>query len=124
VSEAISSWRIVSPGLSWRANGLSGNGSSRHPGRWNSQDRPIVYSSSSIALACLETVVHLAGDNPLPFQRQLVRITIPFQHWEQRRIFAAEERSGWDLSPTPESAEAWLATTRAWAMPGWRISNR
>ena len=56
---------------------LSGNGSARHPGRWNSQGRPLVYSSSSIALACLETVVYLAGDDPLPFQRQLVRITIP-----------------------------------------------
>ena len=61
MSEAISSWRIASPGLSWRANDLSGNGSARHPGRWNSQDRPILYRSSSLALACLETVVHLAG---------------------------------------------------------------
>ena len=114
MSETISSWRIASPGLTWTANDLSGNGSARHPGRWNSQDRPILYSSSSIALACLETVVHLAGDDPLPFQRQLVRITIPRQHWEQRRIFAVEERSDWHLPPTPETAEAWLASTRAW----------
>ncbi|MFM9099958.1 MAG: RES family NAD+ phosphorylase, partial [Cyanobium sp.] len=114
MSEAITVWRIASSGLTWTANDLSGNGSARHPGRWNSRDQPILYSSSSIALACLETVVHLAGDDPLPFQRQLVRITIPLQHWEQRRIFAVEERSDWHLPPTPETAEAWLSATRAW----------
>ncbi|HBH73634.1 MAG TPA: hypothetical protein DDY43_09370 [Synechococcales bacterium UBA10510] len=58
----MSSWRIASQGRTWSANDLSGNGSALHPGRWNSRDQPIVYSSSSIALACLETVVHLAGD--------------------------------------------------------------
>lgn len=114
VSGEISIWRIASQGLTWRANDLSGHGAARFPGRWNSRDRPIVYSSSSIALACLETVVHLAGDDPLPFQRQLVRITIPSRHWQQRKMFAREAHSGWDISPTPENAEDWLAATRAW----------
>ena len=114
MSEAISSWRIASQGRTWRANDLSGNGSALHPGRWNSRDQPIVYSSSSIALACLETVVHLAGDDPLPFQRQLVRIKIPSHHWRQRKIFVKEELSGWGLPPTPEKAEDWFAVTRAW----------
>jgi formylglycine-generating enzyme required for sulfatase activity/RES domain-containing protein len=99
VSEAITSWRIASQGLTWKANDLSGNGSARHPGRWNSLDRPLVYSSSSIALACLET---------------MVRITIPSQHWRQRKIVGQEEFSGWGLPPTPQNAEDWLATTRAW----------
>jgi RES domain-containing protein len=114
VSEATISWRIASPGLTRTANDLSGNGAARHPGRWNSHSRPIVYSSSSIALACLETVVHLAGDDPLPFQRQLVRITLPGEQWRLRKIFPLEEISGWGLPPTPESAEDWLAATRAW----------
>ncbi|MCS5692248.1 SUMF1/EgtB/PvdO family nonheme iron enzyme [Cyanobium sp. FGCU-6] len=114
MSEPITVWRIASSGLTWKANDLSGKGSARHPGRWNSLDRPILYSSSSIALACLETVVHLAGDDPLPFQRQLVRITIPRQHWERRRMFALEERSDWHLPPTLEAAAAWLSATRAW----------
>jgi formylglycine-generating enzyme required for sulfatase activity/RES domain-containing protein len=114
VSGEISIWRIASQGLTWKANDLSGNGAARYPGRWNSLDRPIVYSSSSIALACLETVVHLAGDDPLPFPRQLVRITIPSHHWQQRKMIANEELSGWDSAPTPEHAEDWLAATRAW----------
>jgi formylglycine-generating enzyme required for sulfatase activity/RES domain-containing protein len=114
VSGAISIWRIASQGLTWEANDLSGNGAARYPGRWNSLDRPIVYSSSSIALACLETVVHLAGDDPLPFPRQLVRITIPSHHWQQRKRFAKQDLSNWDSAPTPEHAEDWLAATRAW----------
>jgi formylglycine-generating enzyme required for sulfatase activity/RES domain-containing protein len=114
VSEEISIWRIASQGSTWKANDLSGNGAARYPGRWNSLDRPIVYSSSSIALACLETVVHLAGDDPLPYPRQLVRITIPRHHWEQRKMFANEELSGWDSAPTRERAENQFADTRAW----------
>jgi formylglycine-generating enzyme required for sulfatase activity/RES domain-containing protein len=114
VSGEISIWRIASQGLTWKANDLSGNGAARYPGRWNSLDRPLVYSSSSIALACLETVVHLAGDDPLPFPRQLVRITVPSQHWRQRKIFDKEQLSGWDSAPTPGHAEDWLTATRAW----------
>ena len=114
MSGEISIWRIASEGHTWKANDLSGNGAARYPGRWNSLDRPIVYSSSSIALACLETVVHLAGDDSLPFPRQLVRITIPSEHWKQRRMFANEELSGWDSAPTPEHAEDRFAATRAW----------
>jgi formylglycine-generating enzyme required for sulfatase activity/RES domain-containing protein len=114
VSEVISIWRIASQGRTWRANDLSGNGAALNPGRWNSLDRPIVYSSSSIALACLETVVHLAGDDSLPFPRQLVRITIPSPHWQQRKIFANEGFSGWSSAPTPEHEDEWLAATRAW----------
>ena len=113
MSGEISIWRIASQGLTWKANDLSGNGAALSPGRWNSRDRPIVYSSSSIALACLETVVHLAGDDPLPFPRQLVRITIPSHHWQQRMRFANEEFSGWDGAPTPELADDWLAANRA-----------
>jgi formylglycine-generating enzyme required for sulfatase activity/RES domain-containing protein len=114
VSGEISVWRIASEGSTWKANDLSGNGAARYPGRWNSLDRPIVYSSSSIALACLETVVHLAGDDPPPYPRQLVRITIPSDHWDQRKRFANEEFSGWASAPTPEHAEDWLAATRDW----------
>jgi len=109
VSEAITIWRIASPGLTWTADDLIGTGAARNPGRWNSRDRPIVYSSSSIALACLETVVHLAGDDTLPFQRQLVRITIPIHHWWQRKVFAAAAVPGWNLPPSPASPQDWLA---------------
>ena len=59
-------------------------------------------------------MVHLAGDDPLPFRRQLVRITVPSHHWQQRKMFANEEFSGWASAPTPEHEDEWLATTRDW----------
>ena len=122
MSETISCWRIASQGLTWLANDLSGNGAARHPGRWNSLDQPILYSSSSIALACLETVVHLAGDDPLQFQRQLVRLTLPSEHWRQRKRFLPEECSGWDLPLNPVDAEDGLSVPRAWG-DAWLLSG-
>ena len=50
-SDVVHAWSIRIQGGRWLANDLSGNGSARYPGRWNSLDRPIVYSFSSIALA-------------------------------------------------------------------------
>jgi RES domain-containing protein len=38
---------------------LSGEGASRHGGRWNRPGRPAVYAASSAALAVLEVRVHL-----------------------------------------------------------------
>lgn len=115
MSELITSWRIARTGPTWKANDLSGKGSAKSPGRWNSSGRPIVYSASSIALACLETLVRLPSDEPLfCLQQQLVRITIPSHHWQQRKIFIKEEHSGWDLARTLENAEDWLTATQAW----------
>ena len=113
-SDVVHAWSIRSQGGRWLANDLSGEGAARHPGRWNSRDQPILYSYSSIAHAFLATMVHLTDNDPLPFQRKLVRITIPSHHWQQRRIFAKRELSGWDSAHTPEHAEDWLSSTRAW----------
>jgi RES domain-containing protein len=123
VSETITCWRIASQGLNWLANDLSGNGAALNPGRWNSLDQRILYCSSSIALACLETVVHLAGDDPLPFQRQLVRISIPSHHWDEREIFTPEECIGWELPPSPIKDENWLSATRSWG-DDWLLSRK
>jgi RES domain-containing protein len=123
VSVAITCWRIASQGRTWSATDLSGNGSALHPGRWNSHDRPILYSSSSIALACLETVVHLAGDDPLPFQRHLVRISIPSHHWDEREVFIPEECIGWELPPNPVKDENCLSVTRTWG-DAWLLSRK
>jgi RES domain-containing protein len=110
-SDVVHAWRISSQGGRWLANDLSGIGAARHPGRWNSRDLPILYSSSSIAHAFLETMVHLTGIDPLPFQRKLVRLTIPSKHWRERRRF---EFGGRNQPPNPADAEVWLSSTRAW----------
>lgn len=67
-------------------------------------------------------MVHLAGDDPLPFQRQLVRISLPSQHWRERKRFLPGERSGWDQPPNPADAEDGLSATRAWG-DTWLLSG-
>ena len=42
----------------------------------------MVYASTSIALACLETVVRVTGDQGLPLRRWLVAIDGPAEHWQ------------------------------------------
>jgi formylglycine-generating enzyme required for sulfatase activity len=43
-----------------------------------------------------------------------VRITIPSEHWRERKRFLPEERGGWDQPPNPAHAVDWLSSTRAW----------
>ena len=74
---------------------------------------PVVYASHSIALACLETLVHLNGDQGLPLQRWLVAIDIPEVHWRQRVCLEPQDLPGWEATP-PEPVscrwgDRWLA---------------
>lgn len=110
-------WRIATQGPSWQADDLSGLGAAQDPGRWNSFGVPVVYTSGSIALACLETLVHISGDLSLPLQRWLVEIDIPLEHWQQRTILQPEDCSGWSACPPEPPSCAWgsqwLASRRA-----------
>lgn len=49
-------WRLIRQEY---APDLEGEGARLHGGRWNSRGVPVVYCSSSLALALLETFVHL-----------------------------------------------------------------
>ena len=73
----------------------------------------MVYASSSIALACLETVVHLGAT--LPFNRYLVRIEVPDDAWSSAIRLDPDARVGWDALPegkvSLDAGEAW-ATSR------------
>lgn len=107
-------WRIASDGPSWKATDLSGDGARATGGRWNSKGRPVLYASSSSALACLETVVHLAGGLPLPLNRSLVRIDVPDDIWASRDVWTADDLElGWDAEPPGTVSialgDAWLA---------------
>lgn len=52
-------WQLVEPE---QLPGLSGEGTKRKGGRWNSPGRPAVYCASSLALAALEVFVNLPRD--------------------------------------------------------------
>jgi RES domain-containing protein len=100
-------WRIATEGPSWRTNDLSGQGAANDPGRWNSLGLPVIYASTSIALACLETVVHVTGDQGLPLHRWLVAIDVPAEYWQQRLCLEPAELPGWDATPAERSSMGW-----------------
>src|SRR5574341_1634337 len=60
-------WRISAA----RRRAFDGEGARLRGGRWNHPGTPIVYISSSLALAALETLVHLVRFLPL---RRLVAV--------------------------------------------------
>lgn len=103
----ISAWRLATTGPTWRADELSGVGSALDPGRWNSHGVPVVYAASSIALACLETLVHVSGGLALPLNRWLVEIEIPLEQWEQRQSPVLSELVGWDATPAGAASRRW-----------------
>ena len=94
-------WRIGTDTPDYGAADRSGKGAEQTGGRWNRVGTPVLYASSSRALACLETLVHLSGSEPLPLNRYLVEITIPQAAWKARRMFDRGNPAhvGWDAEP-------------------------
>ena len=100
-----------------RADGLSGAGAKITGGRWNSPGRAVLYCSSSIALAALETIVHLS-QGALPLDRFLVRVTIPDKLWQARETLTlAAAPVAWDALPAGPASkrygDEWLDQSRS-----------
>lgn len=90
-------WRIAADTPDYGSDDLTGKGAELTGGRWNRKGTPLLYTSPSVALACLETLVHL-GD-PLPLNRYLVQIDAPEAAWSARTRFNAAAQVGWDAEP-------------------------
>lgn len=107
-------WRIGVEAALYPANDLSGMGAKRSGGRWNSAGVAVVYSSSCIALAWLETLAHLAAEG-MPYDRYIVRIDIPDALWRARATLAPP--GGWDAIPPGVTSRAagdrWCAANDA-----------
>lgn len=71
-----------------------------------------MYASGSIALACLETLAHLAAGD-LPLNRYLVKIEAPDAVWNAAEMLDTENHVGWDAIPTGkislDAGDAWAA---------------
>lgn len=94
------SWRIGTDTPDYAADDMDGIGAKMTGGRWNRKGTALVYSSSTRALACLETVVHL-GSSGLPLNRYLVRLDIPDEVWSARETLTDKTAPvGWDALPT------------------------
>lgn len=92
-------WRIAPDTADYGADDLSGKGAETTGGRWNRKGAAMLYCSSTIALACLETIVHLAGGGALPLNRYLVSILIPPSAWRARTVLETTGHIGWDSEP-------------------------
>ena len=91
-------WRIATDAKTYPADDMSGTGAAISGGRWNEEKVPMVYSSTSRALACLETFVHLNAGG-LPLNRYLVEIEIPEDIWNAAEILDPIALFGWDAEP-------------------------
>lgn len=105
-------WRIALDTPSIKADDLGGEGAKKSGGRWNKKGTPVVYTSESIALACLETLVHINAQG-LPLTRYLVRIDIPTKVWDlAKRLNAKTAGIAWDALPAGtasiERGQRWL----------------
>lgn len=105
-------WRIAVDTPSFKADDLSGEGAKKSGGRWNKKGTSVLYTSESIALACLETLVHINSQG-LPLNRYLVRIDIPAKVWDvAKKLNMKTAGSGWDALPAGsvsiEKGQRWL----------------
>lgn len=92
-------WRIATDTPDYGADDLSGRGAEKTGGRWNRKGTPLIYTSVSIALACLETLVRIGGGAPLPLNRYLVRVPIAPTAWRKRVVFDPTAHVGWNAEP-------------------------
>ncbi len=99
-------WRIGADTPRHTADDLSGAGARRYGGRWHRRGTPLLYASTSRALAGLETLAHLEPGS-LPCNRYLVAIEVPPTTWEARTIFESENHVGWDAEPSGMVSIIW-----------------
>ena len=66
-------------------------GSRLYPGRWNTQDSPVIYTSENYSAAMLEKLVHSNG--MMPKNQHYIRITIP--NGLSYETFNAARHPGW-----------------------------
>jgi RES domain-containing protein len=103
-------WRIAVEAPQYAADDMSGTGARLSGGRWNSCGVAMVYASSNIALAALETLTGKQAVG-LPFNRYLVQLSIPEAVWERRRILN-HRPGGWDALPcglaSKREGDSWI----------------
>lgn len=109
--------RIATDTPDYTADDLSGEGAKRTGGRWNRAGMPVLYCASSIALACLELIVHRNAGR-LPLNRYLVWIDVPDEVWNAASIVTADAGPvGWDAKPegkvSLDLGDGWISTKKS-----------
>lgn len=113
MSGPVTIWRIATDTRDYLADDTSGAGAKASGGRWNREGTPLLYCASSVALACLETVVHLKL-GALPLNRYLIAIEVPEALWHNATVIDAASHIGWDALPygkvSLDAGEQWIAS--------------
>lgn len=121
MTAAVRLWRIAADTPDYSADDTFGKGAERSGGRWNAKGTPLIYTSTSQALACLETMAHLDSGRSLPLNRYLVRFDVPQVAWAARTTFDPTRHVGWDALPPARVSVDWgtrWARDRASAIAG------
>ena len=104
-------WRIVKEKRA--ANAFSGEGAAKTGGRWNSRGVAVVYTSSTKALATLESLVHL---NP-PVTFKYVALPITFDDALVETLPTNNLPADWRTEPPPPSTKIigddWVKAARS-----------
>jgi RES domain-containing protein len=108
-------WRIAADTPTYGADDLTAEGARLTGGRWNRAGTPLLYCSTTRALAALEVLVHLDASDGLPLNRYLVEITLPDDAWEARATLDPAQLVGWDAIPAGLASLDWGT---AWAASG------
>jgi len=97
-------WRLAH--ARWKDTALSGEGASRYPGRWNRMGGRMVYLAGSLALAVLETRIHV---EVTATEQPYVAIQVEFPD-ELVEPLTGPLPKGWreDLEATRAVGSAWL----------------
>jgi len=105
-------YRLGAAGPDWDEMDLAGKGAAHSGGRWNQPGVPVVYTSSSIALAVLETVVHLRA-GLFPANRYVIEIEVPSAFFARRQKVNPPPPDAWDSIPeslkTKDFGSAWAS---------------
>lgn len=114
-SELKRTWRLVKERHA--ENAFDGEGARLYGGRWNSPGQRVVYTSGSLALAALETLVHL--DSAVALPRFLAfSVQLQAEDISNARLPATYSFNGTlpDLETTRAIGDAWLAEGRFLAL--------
>ena len=105
---ALSAWRLVPPRHGSRQGAFSGEGARRFGGRWNTPGTALVYTSSSLSLAALETLVHADRGR---FERDYVTFKLALPEALVLELSERDLPGDWRARPASEGArrigDAW-----------------
>lgn len=112
----VSLWRVASDTPAWTAEDMAGKGAAHRGARWNHAGEHVTYAATSISLAAWETRAHFGKGARLPWNRYLVRVTVPDKVWAARETLARPAPVGWDAIPegmvSRGAGSAWLSSGR------------